>query len=133
MKRSGMILMVLVGFIAGIAFVYSCGGSGSGTSSEAQPSAANVFSMYAEIQPNSVYQWMTLGKSDNFVITDIYSDKVLVISGDNEVRCVTLSDGVNYSSSYLSGIRFYPSESIKIKNLHLGEPARVTITGHLDY
>lgn len=145
MKRFGMIGLVCVGFIAGIFFVYSCGGSGgssvlaeitdvSSLVSELQnidaslttiagnESQKDVRSFYVRLQNSNSYQanWLTLGASESFIITDLVStgsDGYFVISvdgGENRSLITTYTNSSTFNFS--NGIKFNPNETIKLSS-----------------
>jgi hypothetical protein len=122
MKKFGIISFTIAGFIAGIAFVYSCSGGGSGGSNAiAHPSdPANIISTYDAVNLASIsnsVDWLTLGPDENFVVTDIISNfPICLLPAGGERRfCATGGVGPGENTySLSSGIRFYPNETIRI-------------------
>jgi hypothetical protein len=132
MKRFGIFMLVLIGFGGGIAFVYSCGGGSSGSTSNAQPLASEVLSFYGTLSSvGSSVEWFTVGASENFVITDIYSSYDIEISANGDVRFKMNNNTGLFLYRFASGIRFYPGETIKIKSAQAGLNP-ITISGHLN-
>jgi hypothetical protein len=119
MKRWGTITLVLVGFVAGIAFVYSCGGSSGGSNAIAHASdPADIQSIYAFANLASIsnsVDWLTLGPSENFIVTDIASGYPICLraKGGDWRFCATAGISDN-TYNFSSGIRFYPNETIQI-------------------
>ncbi len=118
MKRFGIVAFVLVGFIGGIAFVYSCGGGGSGgsTANAQPPDPSNIQSLYTSqsLAVANSYDWLTLGSTENFILTDIVSNYSFCLRvKDGEYRFCTTSAVGNINYSLSSGIRFHPGETIR--------------------
>lgn len=130
MRRFGMIGLLFVGFVAGTFYVYSCGG-GSGSSSEAQLPASEIYSFYADMTPGELRDVLGLGASENFVVTDIVTEgEVSIRTSLNEIR-YRVSEASPGFHSFSSGIRFYPGETIRIQNEDVSTN-QVTITGYLN-
>ena len=139
MKKIGLISLMLAGFIGGIAFVYSCGGSGS--SAMAQEGSPEVQSILLSLNNGSSYSvsWQPHTGSDSFVITDIKID-----SGDTAVR-VQIGDNVYVkwfadtggsddvqTYTFRSGIRFNPGDPVNVNMVPaVGSELAIFLSGYV--
>ncbi len=153
MKRFGLVTMVMVGFIAGIAFVYSCGGSGGGNPAIAQPlDASYIRSTNLSFYAPTTKIWVPHSGSESFIITDLethsrFTDNTggyiggcnLYLSVDGgDIKYVpgrAWNSADPYTESFVrsfeSGIHFSPSETISIKYTSTGDECSVFLSGYI--
>ena len=143
MKRIGSVVLVLAGFIAGLAFVYSCGTTGN--DAEAQPrSPLDIQSYYAELTSTSSTEDLdTFASNEYFIVTDItissasIAEILLVRRPNTETRFrflkaagtgISLTESVNLHT----GIVFNPGETMRVEGLNLGgNITSVNISGYI--
>ena len=140
MKRFGLVSLVLVGFIAGIAFVYSCGGGG-GSAALAQDGSVDVHSILLSISNGNSYSvsWQPHTGGESFVITDIKIDSgdtaVRVQIGDNVyVKWLADTGGTGDVQTYelRSGIRFHPGDLVNVNMVPAaGSELSIFLSGYI--
>jgi hypothetical protein len=140
MRRYGVLALVLVGFVGGIAFVYSCGGGG-GSSAEADVPPGEVHSILLAISGGNSYSnsWQPHSGGESFIITDIKvdsgDDSVRFQIGDNEfVKWFADLSGTGdvQTHEFRSGIRFYPGDPIGVNALPAqGSEITVFLSGYV--
>jgi len=144
MKRIGSVVLVLAGFIAGLAFVYSCDTTGNDV--EAQPrSPLDIHSYQVNLtNPSDTVDLETLGASEYFIVTDIsvsstsIGDVLLLKKSPNaETRFRFLkttggNNGVPFTESihFHSGVVFNPGETMRVEGTNLGNITSVNISGY---
>lgn len=147
MKRIGSVVLVLAGFIAGLAFVYSCGTTGN--DAEAQPrSPLDIRSYQVALTSGSASEDLVILGVESFVMTDItVASKTSGVNievranpagGSNETKFLLISGGFNSNqftqSVHLnSGVPFNPNNTISVMsdNIGSGNIVNVNISGYL--
>jgi len=144
MKRIGSVVLVLAGFIAGLAFVYSCGTTGN--DAEAQPrSPLDIHSYQVELTPpsSSTDLDVPLGSNEYFIVTDVtvgcisVADVLLLKKSPNSEDRFRFMKGpagsgtpVTESIHFHSGIVFNPGETMRVEGTNLGNITSVNISGY---
>lgn len=143
MKRIGSVVLVLAGFIAGLAFVYSCGTTGN--DAEAQPrSPLDIQSYHAELTSSSTTEDLdTFASNEYFIVTDITisSSSIAEVflmkkspNAENRFRFLkgTGAGFLTESIQFHSGIVFNPGETMRVEGFNLGSNiTSVNISGYL--
>ena len=136
MKRLGIFTLVMVGFIAGIAFVYSCGGGGGSTVDAQLASPNDIRSFYADVERNNIgadgkHDLYIVPSGYNFIITDICAPAPFQINSKNvETRFATNSSNTSGQYHFQSGVVFYSGETIEIA-LGVSGNIGISLSGYL--
>ena len=130
MKRYASLMLVAVGFIAGIAFVYSCSSDGTAANSHVDGDASAITSVWVEnLASGADTQWINVNSGEIFILTDVFANiRFQIEDGSGNVKFKR--DAGESSFSFASGIPFEPGEEVVLVNTGIS-PGNFLLSGYM--